>query len=59
MLIENNRRLVLRYNPSQFTFRNFVHSASNEQLYDLANRLNAFQDVPVAKVLKIQTFELL
>ena len=59
MLIENNRRLVLRYDPGQFTFRNFVHTASDEQLYDLANRLNAFQEEPVVQVLKVQTFEML
>ena len=59
MLIENNRRLVLRYNPGQFTFRNFLHTATDAQLYDLAIRLNGFQDQPVAHVLKVQTFEML
>ena len=59
MLVENNRRLVLRYDPGQFTFRKFAHTASDAQLYDLANRLNSFQEEPVAQVLKVQTFELL
>jgi len=58
MLIEVNRRLVLRYDPGQFTFRHFVQTASDEQLYDLAQGLNAFQDVPVAKVVKVQSFEM-
>jgi len=59
MLVESNRKLVLRYNPGQFTFRNFLHTASDQQLYTLANRLNAFQEEPIAHVLKVQTFEML
>lgn len=58
MLIETNRRLVLRYNPGQFTFRNFNHTATDEQLLDLAEGLNCFQEDEAAQVLKVQTFEL-
>ena len=58
MLVESNRRLVLRYDPGQFTFRHFVHTASDEQLYDLAQGLNAFQEEEVKRVLKVQTFEM-
>ena len=59
MLAEVNRRLVLRYDPGQFTFRNFIHTASDSQLLALAKGLNAFQDIPVKKVLRVQTFELI
>jgi len=59
MLVETSRRLVLRYEPGQFTFRHFVHTASDEQLYDLAQTLNEFQEDEVKKVLKVQFFEVL
>ena len=58
MLIETNRRLVLRYDPGQFTFRHFVQTSSDSQMYALAQGLNAFQEDEVKKVLKVQTFEL-
>jgi hypothetical protein len=57
-MTEVNRRLVLRYDPGQFTFRNFDHIATDEQLYDLAVQLNSFQEDPVTKIIKVQTFEL-
>jgi len=58
MLSEINRRLVLRYDPGQFTFRNFRHTASDAQLFELAQGLNAFQECELEKVLRIQTFEM-
>jgi hypothetical protein len=59
MLTEVNRRLRLDYNPGVFTFRNFVHTSSDQQLFDLATALNRFQDTPVARILKVQTFEII
>jgi hypothetical protein len=47
--------LVLRYNPGQFTFRRFDHTAPDADLYDLAKQVNAFQ-TEEAKVVKIQVF---
>jgi len=58
MLSETNRRLVLRYDPGQFTFRNFIHTSSDAQLYELARGINSFQVDTAAKVLKVQTFEM-
>ncbi|MCL2839514.1 MAG: hypothetical protein FWE05_01985 [Defluviitaleaceae bacterium] len=49
------RRLVLRYNPGQFTFRHFNHGASDTQLYNLARQLNSFQEDEVAQIVKIRT----
>lgn len=46
------RRLILRYDPGQFTFRHFNHSASDEQLYELAHQLNTFQVDTLAQVVK-------
>jgi len=58
MLSEINRRLVLRFDPGQFTFRSFNHFADDATLYELAHRLNDFQEDDVKRVLKVQTFEL-
>lgn len=59
MLVETSRRLVLQYDPGQFTFRHFVHTASDEQLYDLAQGLNEFQEDEVKRVLKVQFFQVI
>ena len=59
MLSEVNRRLVLRYEPGQFTFRKFIHTASDAQLHDLAHAINRFQEDELVKVLKVQVFEML
>lgn len=56
-MTELQRRLVSRYNPGQFTFRNFDNTASNEQLYDLAVQMNSFQTCDLYKVLRVRTFE--
>ncbi|MCL2373008.1 MAG: DUF1659 domain-containing protein [Defluviitaleaceae bacterium] len=56
-LVEVSRRLVLNYDPGQFTFRNFDALATDQQLYDLAHQLNSFQEDDVAKVLKVQEFQ--
>jgi len=51
------QRLVMRYAPSgQFTFRHFSATASDEQLYDIAQQLNTFQDRPLDKVLRVQVY---
>jgi len=55
---EFSKRLVLRYNPGQFTFRHFDVLASDEGLYNLGRQLNAVQEDEVDKILKIQVFQL-
>jgi len=50
-----DRRLVLRYDPGQFTFRHFDHNASDEQLFELAHQLNSFQEDELYQVVKIRT----
>ncbi|MCL1845346.1 MAG: DUF1659 domain-containing protein [Defluviitaleaceae bacterium] len=52
--MELTRSLVLRYDPGQFTFRNFAPAATDEQLYDLALQLNAFQTCPVDTILRVR-----
>ncbi|MCL2197644.1 MAG: hypothetical protein FWB80_01860 [Defluviitaleaceae bacterium] len=56
-MLERAKRLVLRYDPGQFTFSNFAITASDDQLLGLAKLLNGFQECPVYKVLKVRTFE--
>jgi hypothetical protein len=56
-MLESARRLVLRYDPGQFTFRHFDETASDAQLYELAHQLNAFQECDVDKVLKVRVLE--
>jgi len=58
MLIRRSNRLVLRYDPGQFSFRHFIANANDEQMYNLALALNSFQDEPVRKILKVQEYEL-
>jgi hypothetical protein len=54
-LQDHSRRLVLRYSPGgQFTFRHFRATATDQQLHDIAENLNAFQECPVRKVLKVR-----
>ena len=54
----NATRLVLRYNPGQFTFSRFDRTASDEALFDLAQQINKFQE-DEAEVVKIQVFAIL
>ena len=58
MLVQTSNRLVLRFDPGQFSFRHFVSNANDEQMYNLALALNSFQDEPVRKILKVQEYEL-
>jgi len=58
MLAEVNRRLVLRYDPGQFTFRHFIQTSSDTQLFELAQALNEFQEDTAVRILKVQTFEM-
>ena len=55
------KRLVLRYHPvlspGQFSFSSFNNGASDEQLYNLAMRLNEFQTDTVHKVLVVDAFQ--
>ena len=51
-------RLVLRYNPGQFSFRRYDALATDEELYALARQLNAVQEDPVDQIVKVQVFQL-
>ena len=55
--MDQDKRLVLRFENGQFTFRRFSHAASDDQLYDLALGLNAFQEEPVKNVIKIKVIQ--
>jgi len=58
MLQEINRTLQLRYDPGQFTFRHFSHHATDAELYDLVQHINAFQEDEVKQVVRVVTLEL-
>ena len=55
---ELTRRIALRYDPGQFSFRHFDILASDEELYNLAMQLNSVQEDEVKKIVKIQVFQL-
>lgn len=55
---EMSRRLVLRYDPGTFTFRNFDVVATDEQLYNLARQINSVQEDEVRQVLKVRVLQL-
>ena len=55
---ELSRRIVLRYNPGVFSFRHFDVLATDQELYDLARRLNSVQEDEVDQVFKIRVLQL-
>ena len=57
-MFETSRRLVLRYDPGQFTFRHFEAIATDAELYALARQLNSVQEDEVDKIVKVQVFQL-
>ena len=52
-----DKRLVLRFENGQFTFRGLAQTANDEELFNLAHAVNAFQDDPVKNVVKIKVIE--
>ena len=52
--METDKRLVLRFENGQFTFRRIHPAANDEEMFNLAHALNAFQDDPVKSVVKIK-----
>ena len=55
--METDKRLVLRFENGQFTFRGLAGAASDEELFELAHGLNAFQDDPVKNIVKIKVIQ--
>jgi len=56
---EMSRRLVLRYEPGQFSFRHFMPTTTDEELYTLARTLNEFQEDEVEQIVRVQVFSLM
>jgi hypothetical protein len=56
-MLETSRRLVLRYEAGQFTFRHANEAATDEQLFNLAHHLNAFQEDDLERVVKVRVYE--
>jgi len=59
MLVEVGRRISLRFEKGSYSFRDFVPSATDEQLYDLGQTLNRFQEDDIKKIYKFQVFEMI
>ena len=55
--MDSDKRLVLRFENGQFTFRGLAQTASDEDLLSLAHGLNAFQEDPVKRVVKIKVIQ--
>ena len=55
--METDKRLVLRFENGQFTFRGIANTANDEELFGLAKGLNAFQDDPVKSIIKIKVIQ--
>lgn len=53
--MEADKRLVLRFEDGQFSFRHFDHAATDAQLYGLAHAINRFQEPELVRVVKIST----
>ena len=58
-LVEISNRLVLRYDPGQFTFRRFAATATDEQIYALARQLNSLQEDEVEQVVRVVVRQLM
>jgi len=55
---EVSKRLVLRYNPGQFSFRCFDVEASHDELYGLARQLNAVQEDEARQIVIVEVLQL-
>jgi len=55
---ELSKRLVLRYNPGQYSFRHFDMLATDEELYSLARQLNSVQEDEVKQIVTVEVFQL-
>jgi len=57
-MTELSRRLVLRFDPGQFTFRNFDTGATNDELHDLAMYINAVQEDEIEQIALVRVLRL-
>ena len=55
---EFSKRLVLRYNPGQFSFTRFDTLATDTELYSLGRQLNSVQADEAVQIVKIEVFQL-
>ena len=54
-IVEKSQHVLMHYaKGGQFTFKRFIANPTNEQMYDLAMRLNSFQDNSLDKVFKVR-----
>ena len=57
-LMETSRRLVLRYDKGQYTFRRLDEASTPTEMHTLASHINAIQVDPVEKIVLVRTIAL-
>jgi len=51
-------RLILRYNPGQFSFRRYDVTATDAELYALAKQLNSVQADEASQIIRVKVYQL-
>ena len=56
-MVEISKRLILRFDEGQFTFRAFDPQATDEQLFNLAGKLNALQEDEAKQIATVSVIQ--
>jgi len=57
--VETSNRIVLRFNPGQFTFRHYTPLATDQEVFDLAKQLNVFQEEEAKQIHRVVVRQLM
>ena len=56
-MVEISKRLILRFEEGQFTFRAFDQAATNEQLFNLASNINILQEEETKQIITVSVMQ--
>ena len=56
-MVEISKRLILRFDEGQFTFRAFDPAATDEQIFNLAGKLNALQEDEARQIATVRVIQ--
>ena len=56
-MVEISKRLILRFDEGQFTFRAFDAEATDEQIFNLAGKLNALQEDEARQIATVRVLQ--
>ena len=56
-MVEISKRLILRFDEGQFTFRAFDPQATDEQIFNLAGKLNALQEDEAKQIATVRVMQ--